>query len=137
MSKLWYQHAQWQGQCNSCKQWNTLTEEVEKTDKKDWKSENKAGKISKPRQINQIEISSESRINTGDAELNRVLGGGIIPGALMLLGGEPGIGKSHFVANCHDRGLQGPLCIRRRKPTTDQDSLRPNGCLFRSLFCPQ
>ena len=89
------QHAQWQGQCNSCKQWNTLTEEVvEKLDQKNWKSKNKAGKISKPLKINQIEISSESRINTGDAELNRVLGGGIIPGALMLLGGEPGIGKS-------------------------------------------
>lgn len=89
------QHAQWQGQCNSCKQWNTLTEEVvEKPDKKNWKSKNKAGKISKPLKINQIEISSESRINTGDAELNRVLGGGIIPGALMLLGGDPGIGKS-------------------------------------------
>ena len=89
------QHAQWQGQCNSCKQWNTLTEEVvEKPDKKNWKSKNKAGKISKPLKINQIEISSELRINTGDAELNRVLGGGIIPGALMLLGGEPGIGKS-------------------------------------------
>ena len=89
------QHAQWQGQCNSCKQWNTLTEEVvEKPDKKNWKSKNKAGKISKPLKINQIEISSESRINTGDAELNRVLGGGIIPGAIMLLGGEPGIGKS-------------------------------------------
>ena len=89
------QHAQWQGQCNSCKQWNTLTEEVvEKPEKKNWKSKNKAGKISKPLKINQIEISSESRINTGDAELNRVLGGGIIPGALMLLGGEPGIGKS-------------------------------------------
>ena len=89
------QHAQWQGQCNSCKQWNTLTEEVvEKPDKKNWKSKNKAGKISKPLKINQIEISSESRINTGDAELNRVLGGGIIPGAIMLLGGDPGIGKS-------------------------------------------
>lgn len=89
------QHAQWQGQCNSCKQWNTLIEEVvEKPDKKNWKSEKKASTISKPLKINQIEISSESRINTGDAELNRVLGGGIIPGALMLLGGEPGIGKS-------------------------------------------
>jgi DNA repair protein RadA/Sms len=89
------QHAQWQGQCNSCKQWNTLTEEVmEKPDKKNWKTEKKASTISKPLKVNQIEISSESRIDTGDAELNRVLGGGIIPGALMLLGGEPGIGKS-------------------------------------------
>jgi DNA repair protein RadA/Sms len=89
------QHAQWQGQCNSCKQWNTQIEEVvEKSNKKNWKSEKKAGNLSKPLKINQIEISSESRIDTGDAELNRVLGGGIIPGALMLLGGEPGIGKS-------------------------------------------
>jgi DNA repair protein RadA/Sms len=89
------QHAQWQGQCNSCKQWNTLTEEVvEKPDKKNWKSEKKSSVVSKPLKIEEIEISSESRINTGDPELNRVLGGGIIPGALMLLGGEPGIGKS-------------------------------------------
>ena len=89
------QHAQWQGQCNSCKQWNSLTEEVvEKPDKKNWKSDKKVGTISKPLKINQIEISSESRINTGDAELNRVLGGGIIHGALMLLCVEPGIGKS-------------------------------------------
>ena len=89
------QHAQWQGQCNSCKQWNTLTEEVmEKPDKKIWKSKKKSSVVSKPLKIEEIEISSESRINTGDPELNRVLGGGIIPGALMLLGGEPGIGKS-------------------------------------------
>jgi DNA repair protein RadA/Sms len=89
------QHAQWQGLCNSCKQWNTLTEEVmEKPDKKNWKSEKKSSVVSKPLKIEEIEISSESRVNTGDPELNRVLGGGIIPGALMLLGGEPGIGKS-------------------------------------------
>jgi len=89
------QHAQWQGQCNSCKQWNTLTEELlEKADKKDWKTKKKTNPVSKPLKIDQIEISSESRMDTGDDELNRVLGGGIIPGALMLLGGEPGIGKS-------------------------------------------
>ena len=73
------QHAQWQGQCNSCKQWNTLSEEVvEKSDKKNWKSEKRSSTISKPIKIDQIKISSESRINTGDEELNRVLGGGII-----------------------------------------------------------
>ena len=89
------QHTQWQGQCNSCKKWNTLTEElVNKPDKKNWRLNNKVITISKPQKINQIELSSESRIKTSDAELNRVLGGGIIPGALMLLGGEPGIGKS-------------------------------------------
>ena len=89
------QHAKWQGQCNSCKKWNTLTEEViEKGDNKSWKSENKSRFVSKPIKVQEIEISSESRIDTHDAELNRVLGGGIIPGALMLLGGEPGVGKS-------------------------------------------
>ena len=89
------QHAKWQGQCNSCKKWNTLTEEViEKGDNISWKSENKSRVVSKPIKVQEIEISSESRIDTHDAELNRVLGGGIIPGALMLLGGEPGIGKS-------------------------------------------
>ena len=89
------QHTQWQGQCNSCKKWNTLTEEVvNKPDKKNWSLNNNVITISKPQKIDQIELSSESRIKTSDAELNRVLGGGIIPGALMLLGGEPGIGKS-------------------------------------------
>ncbi len=89
------QHAKWQGQCNSCKKWNTLIEEVmEKLNVKNWKSEKKISLVSKPIKIENIEIYSESRLNTGDAELNRVLGGGIIPGALMLLGGEPGIGKS-------------------------------------------
>ena len=89
------QHAKWQGQCNSCKEWNTLSEEViEKSVKKAWKSSQKNIQAVKPLKIDQIDIKQESRINTGDQELNRVLGGGIIPGALMLLGGEPGIGKS-------------------------------------------
>jgi DNA repair protein RadA/Sms len=89
------QHAKWQGQCNSCKEWNTLSEEViEKSVKKAWKSSQKNTQAVKPLKIDQIDIKQESRINTGDQELNRVLGGGIIPGALMLLGGEPGIGKS-------------------------------------------
>ena len=89
------QHAKWQGQCNSCKEWNTLSEEViEKSVKTVWKSSEKITGAIKPLKIDQIDIKKDSRINTGDQELNRVLGGGIIPGALILLGGEPGIGKS-------------------------------------------
>jgi DNA repair protein RadA/Sms len=89
------QHAKWQGQCNSCKEWNTLSEEViEKSTKKVWKSSQKICEAIKPLKIDKIDIKQELRINTGDQELDRVLGGGIIPGALMLLGGEPGIGKS-------------------------------------------
>lgn len=90
------QYAKWQGQCNACKQWNTIVEEIiQKPDNKDWKSEtNTSKRVSKPLKIKDIDTSNEIRINTLDAEFNRVLGGGIVQGSLTLLGGEPGIGKS-------------------------------------------
>ncbi|WP_010227525.1 DNA repair protein RadA [Gillisia marina] len=91
------QHSKWQGQCSACKEWNTLVEEVIQTpDKKGWKSPTvrEAKRVSKPLKIAEIEVSLETRLDTNNAELNRVLGGGIVPGSLILLGGEPGIGKS-------------------------------------------
>ena len=90
------QYAKWQGQCNACKEWNTIVEEViHKPEKSDWKSPTStAKKASIPLRINEIDASKEPRLNTFDGEFNRVLGGGIVPGSLILLGGEPGIGKS-------------------------------------------
>lgn len=91
------QYAKWQGQCTACKAWNTIVEEiVQKPGKSDWKSSSiKASKrVSKPLLINEIDASQEARMLTSDVEFNRVLGGGIVPGSLTLLGGEPGIGKS-------------------------------------------
>ena len=90
------QYAKWQGQCNACKEWNTIAEEiVQKEEKVAWKSASAATKkVSKPLKIKEIDAAQEVRMNTLDAELNRVLGGGIVPGSLILLGGEPGIGKS-------------------------------------------
>lgn len=91
------QHSKWQGQCNSCKEWNTLVEEVlEKAEKQPWKSQAPTAvkKVAKPLRISEIETSKEERLNTNNQELDRVLGGGIVPGSLTLLGGEPGIGKS-------------------------------------------
>ncbi len=90
------QYSKWQGQCNSCKQWNTIAEEIiQKEEKSAWKSESVAtSKAPKPLRINEIDSSQEIRMDTTDGELNRVLGGGIVPGSLILLGGEPGIGKS-------------------------------------------
>ena len=133
------QHAQWQGQCKSCKQWNTLIEEVvEKPDKKNWKSEKKTNTVSKPLRINQIEISSESRIDTGDAELNRVLGGGIIPGALMLLGGEPGIGKSTLLLQiamtmrCKVLYVSGEESQRQIKIRSDRMDISSDHCFVLS-----
>ena len=90
------QFSKWQGQCNSCKEWNTIAEEViQKTEKVAWKSSETLDKrVAKPQKIVDISTSADARINTQNIELNRVLGGGLVPGSLTLLGGEPGIGKS-------------------------------------------
>lgn len=90
------QFAKWQGQCTSCKEWNTITEEIiEKPEKVSWKSaESPKSKTQRPLKINEIDTSVEERLDTKNTELNRVLGGGVVPGSLILLGGEPGIGKS-------------------------------------------
>ena len=93
------QYAKWQGQCNACKTWNTIVEEViQKPEKSDWKtSTSKTKRVSKPLTINAIDASEDARLNTLDQEFNRVLGGGLVPGSLTLLGGEPGIGKSTLI----------------------------------------
>lgn len=91
------QYARWQGQCNSCKEWNTIAEEIiQKEEKTKWKSSSAESNRTtvKPLRINEIDSTLEIRMDTCDGELNRVLGGGIVPGSLILLGGEPGIGKS-------------------------------------------
>ncbi len=92
------QHPKWQGQCHSCKEWNTLVEEViSKSQDKTWQdsnSQNNTSKLPKASKLSNISFETEDRIITKDNELNRVLGGGIVKGSLILLGGEPGIGKS-------------------------------------------
>ncbi|MDG1043012.1 MAG: DNA repair protein RadA [Flavobacteriaceae bacterium] len=91
------QFAKWQGQCTSCKSWNTITEElVQKPTTKDWKTgiQHTPNRVSKPLKISEIDTTKTVRMDITDGELNRVLGGGIVPGSLTLLGGEPGIGKS-------------------------------------------
>jgi DNA repair protein RadA/Sms len=92
-----YQTAKWLGNCPSCGEWNTFVEEVveKNTAKPDWKqSSSGTSRANKPVSIDQIEKSSDVRISSRDEELNRVLGGGIVPGSIVLIGGEPGIGKS-------------------------------------------
>ncbi len=90
------QYAKWQGQCNSCKEWNTIAEEIiQKEEKTSWKpTTSEVKRVSKPLKIKEIDSAEEVRMDSTDGELNRVLGGGIVPGSLILLGGEPGIGKS-------------------------------------------
>ena len=90
-----HQHAKWQGQCSSCKEWNTLQEEILEKSKTSaaWQDVNLNQK-SKPVRIQDISINPQARMASGDIELDRVLGGGIVPGSMVLVGGEPGIGKS-------------------------------------------
>lgn len=94
------QFAKWQGQCTSCKEWNTIAEEViQKAEKISWKDNDTTtvtdrGRSTKPILISEISSEKEPRLDTKNEELNRVLGGGLVPGSLTLLGGEPGIGKS-------------------------------------------
>ena len=103
-------HAQWQGQCNSCKEWNTLVEEViEKPTAKGWTASDKAkASTSQPIPIADISTNEEARLHCPDQELKRVLGGGLVPGSVTLLGGEPGIGKSTLLLQI---SLQMPLKI--------------------------
>ncbi len=90
------QYAKWVGQCSACKEWNTVVEEViQKEDKIPWKiSSATSKKIATPLRVREISSEKEIRLNAHDLEFNRVLGGGLVPGSLVLLGGEPGIGKS-------------------------------------------
>jgi DNA repair protein RadA/Sms len=88
------QSPKWLGKCPSCGEWNTYVEElIKKEEKGDYKSTSAQIAI-KPKLLKEIHFTEENRIISPDGEINRVLGGGIVPGSLVLIGGEPGIGKS-------------------------------------------
>ncbi len=94
-----YESAKWAGKCPSCGQWNTMVEElVQKEPKKaanDWDNYHETTSTTKKtKHLNEVETKDRPRLLTIDAELNRVLGGGIVPGSIVLVAGEPGIGKS-------------------------------------------
>lgn len=92
-----FESPKWQGQC-ICGQWNTLIEEKVVEHKEDDKRRRgNAGKTIKSSRLSDVSSSNEMRINTGIGELNRVLGGGLVKGSLILISGEPGIGKSTII----------------------------------------
>lgn len=89
------QFPKWVGKCNSCNEWNTIVEEViQREEKTSWKPSVTNKKVAKAVKLKEITAVNEERINTCNNELNRVLGGGLVKGSVVLLGGEPGIGKS-------------------------------------------
>ena len=89
----------WAGKCPSCGQWNTFVEEVVRKEMPVAKhvAHGIESVRSKPQRLHEITSGEEQRIDMGDDELNRVLGGGLVEGSLTLIGGEPGIGKSTLV----------------------------------------
>jgi DNA repair protein RadA/Sms len=96
-----HESPKWEGKCNSCQEWNTFREQTiypetkQEIKKAGWQSETEAGKKkAAPIRLTDIRLGEVYRIETGDAELDRTLGGGIVPGSLILIGGQPGIGKS-------------------------------------------
>jgi DNA repair protein RadA/Sms len=100
----------WVGKCPACGQWNTLVEEVvqKSTAKNQWEISAASDSKIQPKKIADIALGAQKRINTQNNELNRVLGGGLVPGSVVLLGGEPGIGKSTLL-------LQIALQIKNQK----------------------
>ncbi len=90
-----YESSKWMGQCPGCREWNTFVEEaLEKKAAGKIKSAPGGKEELKTARISEIDIQSGTRMQTGFGELDRVLGGGIVPGSLVLVGGDPGIGKS-------------------------------------------
>ena len=104
--------SKWEGRCPACGEWNTLVEEKVPNATAATKGPRgtlrlTAGEISRPQKVSEITAEQEQRIPLPSGELNRVLGGGLVPGSMVLVGGEPGIGKSTLV-------LQNILSIRKR-----------------------
>ena len=91
-----YESSKWMGQCPACHAWNSFAEEVvsKKTAKGTAGGGRQGTKHLQARSLSQITLDETSRITTGIAELDRVLGGGIVQSSLILIGGDPGIGKS-------------------------------------------
>ena len=98
----------WVGRCPDCGAWNTMVEERVKSTKGSKSTTLSSRTISRPQKVSEIQAIDEPRIKMPSKELNRVLGGGLVAGSLVLIGGEPGIGKSTLV-------LQNTLSIRSKK----------------------
>jgi len=94
-----YQDIKWLGRCPDCGQWNSIIEEVPRPDKKT----RGPSSISIPQTIDSISLSPEMRLKTGISEFDRTLGGGVVPGSVVLIGGDPGIGKSTLILQVLER----------------------------------
>ena len=103
-----YESAKWMGQCPGCKEWNTFVEELVDRKALSGSGKRKPASEAKPVPLSSIVASDEERVSTNIKELDRVLGGGIVRGSLVLVGGDPGIGKSTLLLQvCRNLSAQG------------------------------
>lgn len=93
-SECGYESPKWYGKCPGCENWNTMQEEIREPVKTGAVAKRRTASYARPVAVDEISTKDEERFDTGFGELNRVLGGGIVKGSLVLLGGDPGIGKS-------------------------------------------
>lgn len=103
-----YESAKWMGQCPGCKEWNTFVEELVDRKALSGSGKRKPASEAKPVPLSSVVASNEERVSTNMKELDRVLGGGIVRGSLVLVGGDPGIGKSTLLLQvCRNLSAQG------------------------------
>jgi len=114
-----FESAKWLGRCSSCGEWNTFTEEIVTKSAGNTSAASALHNAQGPVLLSDIELADEPRIDSGIGEFNRVLGGGLVRGSLILIGGEPGIGKSTLA-------LQIALCLKEVKTlyVSGEESLR-------------
>ena len=125
-----YESVKWMGQCPACKAWNSFVEEPALRGRKGSAAakgtgKNDTGIKSAPVVLNEISMEEKLRIRTRIGELDRVLGGGIVPGSLTLVGGDPGIGKSTLLLQmCRNLSADGQsvLYISGEESAADQDA---------------
>ncbi|MDD6645910.1 MAG: DNA repair protein RadA [Oscillospiraceae bacterium] len=104
-SQCGYESPKWYGKCPSCSEWNTMNEEIVDKSSSTVQKTKRVSTYTRPVSINSIDTTDEQRYFTGSKELDRVLGGGIVKGSLVLLGGDPGIGKSTILLQiCNNLG---------------------------------
>jgi DNA repair protein RadA/Sms len=99
-----YKAPKWLGRCSDCGAWNSLVEELTERDNRD--REKRGSFLGRPQRIDTVALDKEGRDKTGMSEFDRTLGGGVVPGSLVLIGGDPGIGKSTLILQVVQRLAQ-------------------------------